>query len=81
MKTVVGQIQEEANQAMLHKGGRVFQNINFKAYSSLGTDNHSSIWWKELDSQDLKQPLHEGPGSKLFPDFKGALIYYQYLRP
>ena len=81
MKSVVGQIQEEANQAMLHKGSRVFQNINFKAYSSLGTDNHSSIWWKELDSQDLKQPVHKGPGPKHIPGFKGALIYHQYPRP
>jgi len=32
-------------------------NIIIQAYSGLGTETHSPMWWKELCSQNLRQPL------------------------
>lgn len=51
-------LRSSSNQTMLYKGTSVyFKNTMDQAYSGLGTDNHSPIWWQELYSQNLKQPF------------------------
>lgn len=52
----------KANQTMLHKRTPGYlKNIIDWEQSGRGTENHSPIWWKELDFPDLKPLLPQGP--------------------
>lgn len=83
------QTQEKAIQTLLHKGNtKYLKKITDQANSVLGPDNYSPMWYKELGSQDPKQPLHKGPGPRplpvlpsIFLVLEKELFYSQYIRP